>query len=189
VTAAGSSRRARAARRSRTSCATGSSRGSATGASPFPSTSRSRLRRRPAQARREVHHPLRPAHRRRRVELPLRLPRPRGLPPRRRPRGPARARRRLALLPEGRQVVRARDEHDAAVGGVVLVLPALPRPAQRRSPGAKRRTTRGCPSISTSAARARRPAPSLRALLAQGALRPRHRERTPSRSSSSSTRG
>ena len=41
------------------------------------------------------------------------------------------ARGRLALLPERRQVVRARDQHDAAVGGLVLVLPALSRSEER----------------------------------------------------------
>ena len=59
--------------------------------------------------------------------------RARRLPARRRSRRAARARRRLAFLPEGRAVVRARDQHDAAVGGLVLVLPALPRSAQRRA--------------------------------------------------------
>src|SRR5439155_538287 len=58
--------------------------------------------------------------------------RPRGLQARHRSGGPARARRRLALLREGRQVVRARDQHDAAVGGLVLVLPPLPRSEERR---------------------------------------------------------
>jgi hypothetical protein len=51
----------------------------------------------------------------------------------RRIRGSAGASAGLALLPEGRALVRARDEHDAAVGGLVLVLPALPR--SRRTTG------------------------------------------------------
>ena len=58
---------------SRTSCATGSSRASATGASPsrsiFPSTTSGDPRERD-----RLHHPLRPAHRGRRERLPLRLP-------------------------------------------------------------------------------------------------------------------
>ena len=35
-------------------------------------------------------------------------------------------------LPEVRRPGEARDQHDAAVGGLVLVLPALPRPEERR---------------------------------------------------------
>jgi leucyl-tRNA synthetase len=55
--------------------------------------------------------------------------------------------------PTGRRVRRTRDEHDAAVGGLVLVLPALPRPAERRrGVGRRRRRSTGCPSTSTSAA-------------------------------------
>ena len=47
----------------------------------------------------------------------------------------------------------ARDQHHAAVGGLVLVLPALPRPEERRArlrSGEPRSS--GCPSTSTSAA-------------------------------------
>ena len=36
-------------------------------------------------------------------------------------------------LGDGAAALPARDEHDAAVGGLVLVLPALPRPHQRRT--------------------------------------------------------
>ena len=47
----------------------------------------------------------------------------------------------------------ARDQHDAAVGGLVLVLPALPRPEERRRRVRSPRTRRtGCRSTSTSAA-------------------------------------
>ena len=76
------------------------------------------------------------------------------------------------------KLVRARDQHDAAVGRLVLVLPPLPRPAERRaSPGRRqaydaldaRRPLRR-------RRRARGAAPALRALLAQGALRPRPRD-------------
>ena len=125
--------RARATRASPTSCATGSSRASATGASRSPSTSRSTSRRRPAQARRERHDPLRPAHRRRRAELPLALPDledfqpPATIPPAR-----SRAAVDWRFFQKDGQLVRARDQHDAAVGRLVLVLPALPRPEERR---------------------------------------------------------
>ncbi len=86
-----------------------------------------------------------------------------------------------------------RDQHDAAVGRLVLVLPALPRPDQQRRvrrprgraywmgpraepvagaagtrPGRRRPVRRR--------RRARRAAPALRPLLAQGAVRPRPRE-------------
>ena len=49
-------------------------------------------------------------------------------------RGRARPRRRAEALP-------ARVEHDAAVGGLVLVLPALPRPDQRRRAGRPARSS------------------------------------------------
>ena len=62
----------------------------------------------------------------------------------------ARPRRRAAHLPP-------RAQHDAAVGGLVLVPPALPRPHQRRRAGRPRRSTRywmgdATASTSTSAA-------------------------------------
>ena len=75
-------------------------------------------------------------------------------------------------------MVRARDQHDAAVGGLVLVLPALPRSEERRrragSERGVRRVDAGRPLRRRR--RARGAAPALRALLAQGALRPRPRE-------------
>ena len=84
--------------------------------------------------RRPAHHPLRPAHRRRGERaLPLRLPEPRRLPPGQRPGvAPWLGRSDWRLLPEGRPLVRARNQHHAAVGGIVLVLPPLHRPGERR---------------------------------------------------------
>ena len=91
------------------------------------------VRRRSARSRREVHDPLRPADRRRRERAAAAsCPSSRTSSPATDPAGPLARAARLALLPEGRQVVRARDEHDAAVGGLVLVLPALPRSDERR---------------------------------------------------------
>ena len=56
-------------------------------------------------------------------------------------------------LPEVRRPGEARDQHDAAVGGLVLVLPALPRPEERRARRSIRRPrSSGCRSTSTSAA-------------------------------------
>ncbi len=96
--------------------------------------------------------------------------------PRRRPRHPA--------LPP-------RDQHDAQLGRVVLVLPALPRPGEQRrarrprqrvvldgaARRAGRRRPRGHPRPGRRRPlrrrrRARRAAPALRAVLAQGAARP-----------------
>ena len=84
--------------------------------------------------------------------------------------------------------VPARDEHDAAVGRVVLVLPALPRPDERGRAGRPRGRARvgdGHARRRFAEGRARRPvrrrrrargaAPPVRALLAQGAVRPRPR--------------
>ena len=111
------------------------------------------VRRRPARARRRVHRASRPAHRGRRGEPSGEAPRSRRLPSRHRPRRAARARSGLALLPEGRTLVRPRDQHDAAVGGLLLVLPALSRPPRRpRGLDGRRTTPTGCPSTSTSAA-------------------------------------
>ena len=60
---------------------------------------------------------------------------------------------RLGQRHRRRQAVHARDEHDAAVGRLVLVLPALHRPEERPSvlPTRRRRST-GCRSTCTSAA-------------------------------------
>ena len=84
-----------------------------------------------------------------------------------------------------------RDQHDAQLGRVVLVLPALPRPGEQRrarrprqrglldgaARRAGRRRPRGHPRPGRRRPlrrrrRARRAAPALRALLAQGAARP-----------------
>ena len=88
-------------------------------------------------------------------------------------RGPApgRAARRRGLRAEGTEPARggrglgrdrvpalrrpgaARDRHDGHLRRLLLVLPALPRPAQRRArPGTARSPTTGCRSTSTSAA-------------------------------------
>ena len=92
-------------------------------------------------------------------------------------------------LGDGPQDVPARDEHDAAVGGLVLVLPALPRPHERRR--ARRPRGRALLDGARGAGRrrplrrrrrARGAAPALRALLAQGAVRPRARVARRSRS-------
>ena len=95
-------RGARAARRSRTSCATGCSRASATGASRSPSTSPSTAEGDPREpgAKYTIRYDQPIARRRERAAAAP--ARPRGLQARRRSRGPARARGRLALLPEGR---------------------------------------------------------------------------------------
>ncbi len=82
-------------------------------------------------------------------------------------------RARLALLPEGGPLVRPRDQHHAAVGGLVLVLPALHRPEERVRAverGGGQELDAGRPLRRRR--RARRPAPALRPLLAQGPLRP-----------------
>ena len=82
----------------------------------------------------------------------------------------------------GREDVPPRDEHDAAVGGLVLVRAALPRPHQRQGvrrsreralldgPAARGRLRRRRPVRRRR--RARRPAPAVRPVLAQGAVRP-----------------
>ena len=134
--------RHRRARASTTSCATGCSRASATGAS------RSRCcicDDGSVDARARVD------------ELPVRAARARRLQA-----DAATASRRSRARTTGSRrptratgaPARARDQHDAAVGGLVLVLPALPRPAQRRRRRAiaRGRAATGCRSTSTSAA-------------------------------------
>ncbi len=98
-----------------------------------------------------------------------------------RPAGPSRRWARRTRLGERRRIdgktLQARDEHDAAVGRLVLVLPALPRPANDqalRRPGQKRALDAG--RSVRRRRRARRAAPALLALLAQGAVRPRPRQ-------------
>ncbi len=89
-------------------------------------------------------------------------------------RAAAGARRRewlMATMPR-RARRRARDQHDAAVGGLVLVLPALPRPAERaRAVVAGGRAVLDARRPVRRRRGARRAAPALRALLAQGAVR------------------
>ena len=80
-------------------------------------------------------------------------------------------------LPQVRRPRQARDQHDAAVGGVVLVLPALPRPEERRRAWSIPRTSKQWMPVDlyVGGAEHSRAAPALRALLAQGALRHRRR--------------
>ena len=134
--------RAAAGRRSASACATGASRASATGAARSRSSTasecgdRARARRRAAGA----------------------AARGRGLPAE----GQAAARLERGVaerpLPALRRPRAARGRHDGHVRRLVLVLPALLRPAQR--PGAVRRagsSTSGCRSTSTSAGSTTRP--------------------------------
>ena len=119
-------------------------------------------------------------------------------------RGRARPGRRAAA-----RDVPPRDQHDAQLGRVVLVLPALPRPGQPRRvrrPGERgvldgprtRIPVEGAPAGDARPGRrrplrrrrrARRAAPALRPLLAQGAVRPRPRVAARSRSGSTSRQG
>ena len=79
------------------------------------------------------------------------------------------------------QAYRRETQHDAAVGRVVLVLPALPGPGQRRRASSTRRSS-GTGWARSTRTRRRRPvrrrrrargaAPAVRPLLAQGAVRP-----------------
>mmetsp|Transcript_24984 Transcript_24984/g.63388 ORF Transcript_24984/g.63388 Transcript_24984/m.63388 type:complete len:279 (+) Transcript_24984:51-887(+) len=65
-----------------------------------------------------------------------------------------------------------RDKHDASVGGQLLVLPEVPGPGQRRGPHRPRgREVLDASRPLLGGGRARRPSPSLRPLLAQGAVR------------------
>ena len=131
---------------------------------------------RPADERCEVHDSSRSADRSRRVGAAAAAAGPRGLQARDRSGGAARARSGLALLPAGREVVRAGDEHDAAMGGVVLVLPPLPRSEERQG-SVQREVVRRLDARRPLRWRlgARRAPPLVRALLAQGALRHRRR--------------
>ncbi len=134
--------------------------------------------------------PYRPHERRRRS-------RPAGAAPRNggfqadRPAGrPAGKGDRLDPRPPERPRVSARDQHDAPMGGVVLVLPPVLRPPQSRccvGPGQRALLDAGRPLCRRR--RARRAAPAVCPLLAQSAVRPRPRVVRPSRFSASSTRG
>ena len=78
-------------------------------------------------------------------------------------------------LPEVRRAGAARDRHDGHVRRLVLVLPALHRPANDRR---RRSTRRSCDALAAGRPvhrrrRARDPAPAVRALLHQGAARHR----------------
>ena len=161
---------------SSTASATGSSRASATGASPSPSSTPTtgEVVALDESCSRSVFPPIdeyRPTED-----------------------GTAAARPRRRRLAQGRAPRRPdghpRDQHHAAMGRQLLVLPALHRSAQRserlvdrsrelldaRRPLRRRRRARGAP-------------PALRPLLAQGALRLRLVSPPRSRSRSSSTRG
>ena len=127
----------RRARRSPTACATGCSRASATGAARSPSST----------ARRDGIVPV-PED-----QLPVAAARRRRLPPE--GQEPARDGRGLAQhrVPALRRPGAPRDRHDGHLRRLVLVLPALPRPPQRRAGvAAATSPTTGCPSTSTSAA-------------------------------------
>ena len=83
-----------------------------------------------------------------------------------------------------------RDRHDGHLRRLLLVLPPLPRPAQRRGclgPRGRRPLDAGRPVHRRR--RARDPAPDVRALLHQGARRHRPRSACRSRSPTSSPRG
>ena len=166
---------ASASRRSTTACATGCSRASATGAARSRSIHCERLR-----------------HRRRcpTTELPVLLPEvddylPKG-------RSPLAAAEDWVNvdLPVVRRRGAARDRHDGHLRRLVLVLPALHRPAERRGavrPRHRRLLAAGQPVHRRD--RARDPAPDVRALLHEGAERPRAASASASRSRGSSTRG
>ena len=152
--------------RSTTSCATGCSAGSATGASRSRSCTRSTSTAKPTGAMVG--------------RWPSRSCRcaagAGGLQADRQARAAAGQGRRLAVGDARRQAVPARDEHHAAVGRLVLVLPALHRPAERQSllrPGEGEVLDAGRPVRRRG--RARGAAPALLAVLAQGAVRPRPR--------------
>ena len=81
-------------------------------------------------------------------------------------------------LPELRRTGAARDRHDGHLRRLVLVLPALPRPPQRRAPvGSRAGRLLDADRPVHRRGRARDPAPALLALLLQGALR--HRRARP----------
>ena len=169
----GCARRVAAPPRSRTACATGRSRASATGAA----------RSRSSTARTTASSPV-PED-----QLPLVLPEVEDY----RPHGQAAARLQRGVdqraVPEVRQARAARGGHDGHVRRLVLVLPALLRPAQR--PGAVGPAARRLLDARRPVHRRHRPrdgAPALLALLRQGAERLRPARASASRSSGCSTR-
>ncbi len=88
--------------------------------------------------------------------------------------GPRHRRRLVVHRPPGARAAAAGNPHDAPVGGLLLVLPPVPRPAQRQGIRLPREGTlldAGRPLRGRG--RARGAAPALREVLAQGALRPR----------------
>ena len=102
-------------------------------------------------------------------------------------------------LGDGPQRYTPRDQHDAAVGRLVLVRAALPGPDQRRARSSTRRTSAYWmgPRVAGDMRRrrpvrrrrrARRAAPAVRPVLAQGAVRPGPRLARSSRSAGCSTR-
>ncbi len=110
------------------------------------------------------------------------------------PKGQSAARRRRGLgqrrVPDLRRPRPARDRHDGHLRRLLLVLPPLPRPAQRRGavrPRGRRLLDAGRPVHRRR--RARDPPPDVRALLRQGAGRRRPARRRRSRSRTSSRRG
>ena len=104
-------------------------------------------------------------------------------------------------LGDGLEALPPRDQHDAAVGRLVLVLPALPGPGRTTSGSSTRRSSStgwartrrrpGRPRRRRPVRRRRRArgaAPAVRAVLAQGAVRPGPRQLARSRSGGCSTR-
>ena len=160
--------KAKAARRSTTSSAIGSSAASTSGASRFPScTSWTRRAGRTGGSARAARRPAGRSARAHGLRRHSRSPRAAAGG------GPG----RLALRAARRQAIQAGDQHDAAMGRLLLVLPPLPRSPQPTRPG---RSGGGKGVDAGRSLRGRggtcRLAPALRPLLAQSALRPRPRQ-------------
>ena len=83
-----------------------------------------------------------PQHRRRTPSCPCCCPSSRTSSRAARPRARSRRRRTGSTRRPRRQARAPRDEHDAAVGGLVLVLPALPRSRERRASSSTRELER-----------------------------------------------
>ena len=170
----GSARRAAARRRSTTACATGWSRASATG------------------ARRSRSSTATSAGWSRCPTTSCRSSCPRSRTTRRKGKSPLAAAEDWVATkcPTLRRPGAARDRHDGHLRRLLLVLHPLPRPAQRRArlgPRGRRSLAAGRPVHRRR--RARDPAPDVRALLRQGARRPRPPRASRSRSPTSSPRG